>query len=307
MNRIKCYIYGAGNEYNRLSSCLSRYNKKIEILGIVTTEKQKFSTLDKIPCFLLREIDIKKMDYIIIAVKAWKEVAEYIRNFGIDEENILRSNIFSCSYFDLNEYLKLKKSNVSILSNFCLGGRIYKELGLKALSPTINMFCLGDDYKEFIEHFQYYLAKDMKMYLKTDTNYIKGTLNRETFIPKGIIDNKVIWYFNHSERAEDAIIKWNESKKRVNFDNIVVLMTIQSDEEAYWFNQLPIKKKLGVYYKDLHLQSIIYCSDWNDEKLRLKYLFNWPSYANSYMTNSIMASKVNWIKFLNGGNGYLRY
>ncbi len=36
--KYKVYIYGMGNEYNKLSSYLSLYKNKLEILGIITTK-----------------------------------------------------------------------------------------------------------------------------------------------------------------------------------------------------------------------------------------------------------------------------
>lgn len=306
MKKLKCYIYGAGNEYNRLCSYMMLYRDKIEILGIVTTSRQKFSMLDGFECIVPDEMNQENMDYVIIAVREWKEIADILRSMGIPEEKFLRSSIFYNPYFDLEEYLKLKESKVSILSNFCLGGHIYRELGLKVLSPTINMFCLGTDYLEFLRHYDYYLNAVMKVYEVPDC-YIPGTLNRENFIPKGIIDSKIIWHFNHGDDADTAVSKWNEARKKVNFENIAALMTIQSDEEAYAFEQLPISKKLGIYYKNLHLKSVLFCPEWSNWNLRHQYDFNWPSYANRYMTNMIMASKVDWIKFLNGKEDFIRY
>lgn len=243
---------------------------------------------------------------MIIAVKNWKEIAEILYRHDIKENQIIRSSVFDNPWFDLDEYLKLKESNPSILSNFCLGGHIYEELGLRMLSPTINMFCLGGDYLEFIQHYKSYLTLKMKEY--RDNQYIKGTLGTEAFIPKGILGEKVVWYFNHNANAKEAIAKWDERAKRVNFDNIVVLMTIQTDEDALRFAELDVEKKLGIYYRDLGVDDIIYCQDWNDESTRFLYHNSWPTFANVYMMNfKGSASPINWIKFLNGDKNYRRF
>lgn len=304
--KLKCYIYGAGDEYNKLCSYLHLYN--IEILGIITTVQSRYKYMDGIPCITPDLIKRDEMDYIIIAVQQWKEIADFLSEMDIPENKFLRSSIFYNPYFNLEEYLRLKSSNITILSNFCLGGWIYRELGLKQLSPTINMFCLGMNYIDFIKDYEHFLNIDMQILYETEPGYIQGTMNRESFIPKGIIDNKIIWYFNHGKNAAFWVKKWNEHRKKVNYQNVAILMTIFSDEEAYEFDKLPIKKKLGIYYRDLPLKSVLYCPEWNDETIQAQNDYNWAIFANSYMRNSTRGvCKVDWINFLNGKDDYLRY
>ncbi len=307
-NKLKCYIYGAGNEYNKLCSYLHLY--PIEILGIVTSAPNRYQYIDGNPCITPDAIKREKMDYIIIAVQKWKEIADILRKMGISDDKLLRSSIFYNPYFDLDEYISLKASNVTILSNFCLGGWIYRELGLKQLSPTINMFCLGMNYINFIQNYTYYLGIDMQILCETDYQYIHGTMGRESFIPKGIIDKKIIWYFNHGKNADFWVQKWNENRQKVNYQNVAVLMTIFSDEEAYEFEKLPIKKKLGIYWKDLGLKSVLCCREWNNGDVQAQYDYNWPIFVNTYMRNLFTGGgicRVDWIKFLNESDDFLRY
>lgn len=123
----KVYIYGMGNEYNRLSSYLPLYKDRLEILGVVTTNRQAISRMDGYPCVTVEEIDKSRMDYIIVAIQKWKEIVGILVQHGIGEEKIIRSNAFYFPSFDLEGYLKLKNSNVTILSNFCLGGGYTKS------------------------------------------------------------------------------------------------------------------------------------------------------------------------------------
>lgn len=109
MTTIKIYIYGAGQEYNKFSSYLAAYSNRIEIIGVVTTERQNIQFLDGYPCIVAEEMNIEKADYIVIAKEKWKEVAEYLKAFGIGEEQIIPSKVFSLPYFDLDDYIQLKK------------------------------------------------------------------------------------------------------------------------------------------------------------------------------------------------------
>lgn len=305
MKRLRCCIYGAGREYNKLSSYLSLYKEKIEVVAIVTTKRQKFSVLDGIPCIRPDEMQLDMIDYIIIAVEKWKEVFDYLKIFlgGGIEEKIIRGSVFYLPNFNLEEYIKLKKSNLSILSNSCLGGRIYKELGLKTLTPTINALCKKGDYIEFLSRCNHYLKVDMAE--SCDMEY-ECSLGMYQY-PKGIIDGEITWYFPHTIDTKTAVEKWNKKRTAVNHDNIAALMVIQSDEEAERFEELPIKRKLGVYYKDLHLKSVIYCPEWENEELRSQYGFFWYVYVHRYITNVEQLSRVDWIKFFNQGEDFLRY
>ena len=305
MKKYKVYIYGAGDEYNKFTSYLPFFLNSIEILGIVTTNRQPFTYMDGFPCLTVEEIEKDKIDYVIIAIYDWKEVVANLNKKGIEDRQIIRSSVFSFPWFDLNEYIKLKNANVTILSNYCLGGILYKELGLKVLSPTIDMFCAGKDYLKFLENYQVYLNIEMQEYYSEE--YIDGTLGYEAFLPKGSLKD-VIWKFNHETYSENAIVRWNEKRKRVNFNNIAALMIIQSDQDAYAFEEIGIEKKLGIYYKDLGLKDIVYISDWENAEIRRIHNWNWPAMANIYMTNfQGHASCVDWIKFLNGRKDYRRF
>lgn len=177
---------------------------------------------------------------------------------------------------------------------------------MEVLSPTINMFCLGQHYINFIKDFTYYLDQEMEAYKAEE--YIGETLGLEQFMPKGRIAQDITWYFNHDTDADVAVKTWNEKKKRVNRNNIAAIMTLHSDKEAYLFDELQMEKKLGIYYKNLGVRSVICCEDWEKKEIRKAYSFNWPAYVNRYLLNiSGMVGRVDRIRFLLGEEGYLRY
>ena len=84
-------------------------------------------------------------------------------------------------------------------------------------------------------------------------------------------------------------------------------MIIQSDKDAEEFNELPIKRKLGIYYKNLNLKSVLFAPEWKEEEVRSKYGFGWSNYVHRYITNAESVSRIDWIKFLNGNEDFLRY
>lgn len=304
-DRCTAYIYGAGNLYNRLINHFQKCKDSLDILGIVTTSRILYKEIDGYDCFTIDEIALGGVDFFIIAVEKWREIFDILVNKGVEEERIIRGSVFELPYFDFKEYLKLKRSNVSILSNYCLGGMIYKMLGLKVASPTINMYCAGKGYLKFLEKYEYYLNCEMKELWQE--NYIDGTLSPESFFLKGILGNKIVWNFNHSICAKETIAQWNKHKERFNFENVAVIMIIQSDEDAFRFEKLKIEKKLGVYYKELGLEHIVYVPEWkNNPEIILKYGGRWPEFANEYIVGNLGVSPVNWIRFLLGFKSYYR-
>jgi len=301
MNKTKVYIYGAGTEYSRLLPHIIIQADKIEVLGIITTHKQPFQHMDGYKVMRLEEADVDSADYIIIAIAEWKEIAEILRARGVTSNKIIRSSVFHLPYFKFEEYIKLRESNISILANWCLGGVLHKELGLPYLSPTINHRCLSENgYMEFLRDYKKYLGMDIKLMAGWEEGH-------HMFVPRGIIDDKIVWYFAHTEDEVKEAEKWNERRKRVNFENIAALMLLENEEEAYLFDELPIEKKLGFYYKDLGLKSVIPTPEWLQLKGKTKLEFNYGLYLMKKYTNNYgRASNIDWLRFLNGSKKFLR-
>lgn len=305
--KYNVYIYGAGNMYNQLINYINLYKDYINILGIITSNPICYKKIDGYDCITIDEVYAGGgVDFFIIAVEKWKEIFRILIKKGIDEKKIIRGSVFKLPNFDFEEYIRLKNNNVSILSNYCLGGILYDKLGLKYISPTINMYCAGERYLDFLEEYEYYLNCEMKEVQLE--NYVDGTISLETFWLKGILDNKIVWNFNHSTDIKKAITQWNVRKARFNYFNVAALMVIQSDRDAIRFEKLKIRKKLGIYYKDLNLKHVVYIPEWhNNSEMILRYIGNWPNFANEYMAGiNGHISPINWIKFFLGDELYYR-
>ena len=214
---------------------------------------------------------------------------------------------YDIPYFDFTEYIKLKESNITILANSCLGGRIYKELGLPVLTPTVNTACLYiNEFVDFVENIHIYKNLMLEKIEQT-AEPISGYYNNEIFMPSAHIDNKITWLFPHTDNIDETIIKWNRKMELVNLDNLAVVAILYSDRDAFIFDSINIKKKIGFYYKDLGLSSVVYLPEWEDTKVRLNYGYRFSNFVHRYVTNVKGRSKIDWIKFLNGYDDYLRY
>lgn len=307
MRKYKAYIYGAGYRYNKLSVHLHRVRNQLSILGVITTTRPKYKKIDSYACFSVDAVRLQDADFIIIAVDNWKPIYQLLKERGIEDERILRSNPFELPYFQLDDYLELKKSKVTILSNYCLGGILYKKLGLEQLSPTINAFCTTENYYEFVENYEKYLSCDMEILEEDKMQDALKIGEMFASAPRGMIHNQVEWVFNHDVYIEKAVDRWNEKRKKVNMENIVVLKTIFSDEDAYRFENLNVEKKLGFYYKDLGLKHVLYCPEWKDQEVRDIYASYFVGFVIDRATDTLKYYKnVDWIRFLLGKEDYIR-
>ena len=309
LGQSKVYIYGAGKEYNRVCSYLGEINS-LKIEGIITTQRNRYRFIDGYPCICVEEADFDSVDYVIVSVAQWREIYEILLSYRVNPSKIILSRVFGTPFFVWDDYIRLKKSNVTLISNSCLGGMIYKELGLRFNTPTIQSGCFYDGFFDFAGNLKDFLAKPMQIHYDETYNY--NGIGRERFFPKGIItDSKgcqVEFLFPHTSSAELAVDKWNNRKERVNYENVAIAVIITNDSQLERFNELKIEKKIGVYYKKSDIEGMVFCDEWNDKELRFANDYNWPKYGNTYLINSRgSAAAVDWIKFLNGERGFLRY
>lgn len=187
----------------------------------------------------------------------------------------------------------LKNKNFSLIANNCIGGVIYHSLGEKFNSPTINLFMKVEDYFVFLENLDLALKSELieDVEKKKEYTYPVGKL----FIGGGYINI----YFVHYRSFEDAKIKWDERCKRVNKDNLFVIMEggiETSDEMVERFGRLKFKNKILLTNKKYDFDFTYYMSFYNKN-------FYWGKalkrtvlslYSRRYL------DKFNYVKWING-------
>lgn len=107
---------------------------------------------------------------------------------------------------------RLKNKNITIFSSNCLGGLLYHELGLRFQSPTVNIRFSSKDFVKFIVDIDRYLSAD----------FVEMT-NTESVYPVAMLDD-IIVHFVHYKTFDEAVVKWNERKKRINWDNVYIIL-----------------------------------------------------------------------------------
>lgn len=126
----------------------------------------------------------------------------------------------------------LKNRDVTILSSDCLGGVIYHDLNLKFMSPTINLYMVPKDFIKFCKNLDFYLNK--KIVEIKNRNHIVGKLE------------DIELHFLHYSSFDEACKKWYERAKRINFNNICIILTCKY---GYTKNDIENFEKLNFQHK----------------------------------------------------------
>lgn len=111
---------------------------------------------------------------------------------------------------------RLKNKDFTILAPTCIAGIIYHELGQQFASPTINLWMYDKDFLKFVHNLTHYLGAPLRFVEGVDPT------------PTAYLDDILI-HFNHYHSNEEAREKWEERKKRVNLDNLYIIMADQPD------------------------------------------------------------------------------
>jgi len=140
----------------------------------------------------------------------------------------------------------LKIGNITIISNNCIGGFLYQKYGMKYYSPTIGLQFTQEDFVKLCKNFEQYMKEElMESKDKMEEDFIKLGGSEVNF-PVGKLGDIYI-YFQHYKSFEEAKIKWNNRKNRMNKNKIFFIFVgyentpIKIFEE---YDKLPLKNKL---------------------------------------------------------------
>lgn len=129
---------------------------------------------------------------------------------------------------------RLKNKDFTIIASNCNGSFMYYDMGLRYLTPTVNLAIGMDDFVK--------MAADLKQYMEKDIVEVKG----ESGCPVGLLGDIRI-NFVHYDTFEEGVKKWEERKKRINWDNLFIVGTEKdgcSYETLQRFDRLPYENKV---------------------------------------------------------------
>lgn len=115
----------------------------------------------------------------------------------------------------------LRTEGFTVISQNCIGGVFYHDMGHQFLSPTINTFVAGPEFMKLALNLPSYMAREIVM--RWGEEYPIGSL--------GDVDI----HFMHYDTCETAKEAWNKRKERINWNRIFVIGTDRDgfDEACY--------------------------------------------------------------------------
>lgn len=270
----KCIVYGVGKDYNQYINSLRLYEQlqTIKILG-VSSKQQIYEKVDGYDFISKEQLTCLDYDLIVItSERFFMEIRKELIELGIDEEKLIPARIFTLPELDMDKYLQLKKSRPSIFAPNCWGGITYHRLGLEFLSPFINMWEPKEDYLRILQNPQEYLKYPVEL---LEYSY-SPALKKEYPVCRL---NNIKLHFNHYASYEEAVYKWDERKKRINWNNLFIMMRTGEKEVAKKFIDLPYEKKVcfvpfqtdeeALLYIDYKNETELHNINFNDITIRL--------------------------------------
>ena len=130
---------------------------------------------------------------------------------------------------------KLKNKDFSLISSNCNGAFILHDLGLQFRSPFVNLWLTPKDFIKLLGNLEYYMEMPLAFIHEEAIEYPVGLLK----------DVKI--YFQHYESEDEALMKWNERKQRINYDNLFILFKENgkcTKDDLAAFDRLNFKNKI---------------------------------------------------------------
>lgn len=109
---------------------------------------------------------------------------------------------------------KLRNHDFTLISCDCTGGMIYHDLKQQFRTPTINMYFTAPDYVKFI--------KNIRSYLDEPMIDMEEESRREGYPVAALGDIRL--HLVHYASVAEAQMKWNERKKRINWNNCFYIL-----------------------------------------------------------------------------------
>lgn len=227
-------IWGMGYEYNRRVNLLKYYEiiGQIKVIAITSNDNMEIKEIDGHIVCPKKDINSLNIDFIVVMNgTSFSEIVNEIMDLGIKRNKIIHYRVLDIPQFDFEDYILLKESNISILSNNCWGGLIYHTLDLECLSPFKNLSVGCEAYIEII--------KNLKEYMACELQFKRYALEPHSHIRYPVMElgGQEI-HCNHDTNPEDAKKKWDRRVRKINYDNLFYEMYTDSRENAQKFCEL---------------------------------------------------------------------
>lgn len=192
---------------------------------------------------------------------------------------------------------RLKNREFSFLVPNCLGGILLHDLGLRFLSPTVNLMMNQKDFLSFVLHLDDYLSEELCFLPRPDGDCPRAILSPDQ-------QSSITIYFTHYATEDEAKQKWYERSLRINRENLFVLL-----EERDGIGRADLEK-----LSELHARGVMAftCNEYPDLPYCV-YLekYHWDGEVGNILKKCYLDDSreyeryfdfVKWFNEANGGN-----
>lgn len=152
-------------------------------------------------------------------------------------QSLVQKHVKKCqNRIDAANRERLTNRDFTLICSNCAGGILYHNLGLQFRSPFINLYMSNEDFLFALEHWQEFLATELLEDVHAGESY-----------PVGIGYGGVKIHFMHYRSFEDAVVKWNARKNRIDMNHAAVMLTNFGGDYAVLerFEKLPYAHKVA--------------------------------------------------------------
>jgi len=166
------------------------------------------------------------------------KIVQAVRQLNLPEEKLLGDWIVFIPGFTLEKYRRLQRSRPSIFSMNCFGGMLSHVLGLPFRSPFVNLSLSEKDFLKFLQSPRAYLEQEPHF-----EKLIGKSLEAPDGYPLLSLGN-IFLNMMHYKNSREALDKWNDRKRRINWQNLFVTMCTEDEKFLRTFDALPYEKKV---------------------------------------------------------------
>lgn len=182
---------------------------------------------------------------------------------------------------------RLKNKDFSIIASNCNGTFMYYDMRIRYLTPTVNLVIEMNDFVKLAENLEAYMEKEI-VKLESDVPY-----------PTGMLDDIKIM-FMHYPTFEEGVEKWNERKKRINWENLFIVGTEKDGctyETIQRFDRLSYENKVIFTHIEYPEFSSAYYIEGFEERDEIGVLTNYKEqfWKRRYLDD------FDYVNFLNSG------
>lgn len=181
---------------------------------------------------------------------------------------------------------RLKNEDFTIIALNCSGMFMYYDLGVRYL-PTVNLSMEMNDFVKMAGNLEWYMEQRL-----VDARVTDGC-------PVGILgDIRII--FIHYDSFEEGVRKWEERKRRINWDNLFLIGSEKDGctyETIREFERLPYENKVIFTHIEYPEFSSAYCAKGFEDKAELGTITN----LKKQILKRRYLDEFDYVSFLNNG------